>query len=99
MKQAGTLGHPQVEPVSSAFMPRLLCAFAALAILSAGISIAGRWLGRTIALAGHTEDTTVHEIHIGNNVLAVPANAIRFDRERRDGVADRLDLYLRWPDM
>jgi hypothetical protein len=99
MKQAVTLGHLRVKPVGPPFMLRLFYAFAALAVLSLGISLAGKWLGRTIALAGHTEDTTVHEIVIGNNVLAVPANAIRFDRERRDGVAERLDLYLRWPDM
>jgi len=99
MRQAGTFGQLQVKLVSSAFMLRLFCAFAALAVLSAGISIAGKRLGRMIALAGHTEDTTVHEILIGNNVLSVPANAIRFDRERRDGAAERLDLYLRWPDM
>jgi hypothetical protein len=99
MKQAEELGQFQAKAVNSAFMLRVFFAFATLAILSAGLSIAGKWLGRTIALAGHTEDTTLHEIVIGNNVLEVPANAIRFDRERRDGAAKRLDLYLRWPDM
>jgi hypothetical protein len=99
MLQAGTLGQRQVKAAKSAFMLRAFYAFAALAVLSAGISVAGKWLGRAIALACHTEDTTIHEIVIGNNVLAVPANAIRFDRARRDGVAERLDLYLRWPDM
>jgi hypothetical protein len=99
MKQAETPGQFQVKAVNSRFMLQVFYAFAALAVVSVGLSIAGKWLGRMIALAGHTEDTTIHEIVIGNNVLAVPANAIRFDRERRDGVAKRLDLYLRWPDM
>src|SRR5262245_13439881 len=89
----------QVEAVGSAFMRRAFYALAALAILSVGIGLAGERIGRIIALAGHTEDTTVHEIVIGNNVLEVPANAIRFERARHDGVAERLDLYLRWPDM
>ncbi len=36
---------------------------------------------------------------IGNNVIAVPANIIRFEQARRDGIASRLDLYLRYPEM
>ena len=89
----------QVKAVGSAFMKRVFYVFAALAILSVGISLAGERIGRILALAGHTEDTTIHEIVIGNNVLDVPANVIRFERARRDGIAERLDLYLRWPDM
>ena len=41
----------------------------------------------------------LHEVVIGNNVIAAPANAIRFERARRDGIAARLDLYLHWPDL
>ncbi len=99
MKQAEVLGGPQVRAIDTAFMLRAFCVFAVLAVLSLGIVIAGKWFGRAIALAGHTEDTTIHEIVIENNVLMVPANVIRFERSRRDGIADRLDLYLRWPDM
>jgi hypothetical protein len=93
------LGEPHVKAIDSAFMMRAFYAFATLAIVSVGISVAGKWFGRSIALAGHTEDTTIREIVIGNNVLAVPANVIRFERARRNGIAERLDLYLRWPDM
>ncbi len=99
MMRAGAHSQSKAKAVNPAFMRRVFLALAALAVLSGGISVAGKWLGRAILLAGHTEDTTVHEIIIGDNVLAVPANAIRFERERRDGVAGRLDLYLRWPDM
>ncbi|WP_019170403.1 hypothetical protein [Pseudaminobacter salicylatoxidans] len=84
---------------SAPLLSKLFCAFAALAVLSIAINVGGKWLGRTIALAGHTEDRTPHEIVIGNDVLSVPANAIRFEKARHDGVASRLDLYLRWPDM
>jgi hypothetical protein len=99
MKQAEALAEARIRAIDSTFMLRAFYVFATLAILSLGISIAGKWFGRAIALAGHTEDTTVHEIVIGNNVLTVPANVIRFERSRRDGIAERLDLYLRWPDM
>ena len=50
-------------------------------------------------MAGYTDDHTNREIVIGNNVIDVPANFIRFERARRDGVASRLDLYMRYPEM
>ena len=88
-----------VRPLDSAFMWRVFYAFAALALLSVVISVGGKWLGKSIAMAGHTDETTIHQIVIGNNVIAAPANAIRFERDRIDRVADRLDLYFHWPDM
>lgn len=86
-------------PVRASFMMRVFYAFVVLAMLSGAISAAGKWAGRSISMAGHTDDRTVHEVVIGNNVLAVPANMIRFDSARRGGVAQRLDLYVRWPDL
>jgi len=99
MAQAQAAGSDQIRPIDSAFMLRVFYAFAALAVLSIAISFGGKWFGRSIAMGGHTDDTTVYEIVIGNDVLAVPANVIRFESARRDGIAERLDLYLHWPDM
>jgi hypothetical protein len=99
MTQAESLAGEPREAISSSFATKLFYVFAVLALLSLGISVGGKWLGRSIALAGHSDDTTRREIVIGNNVLLVPANMIRFDRQRRDGVAERLDLYLRWPGL
>jgi hypothetical protein len=98
MKQAAT-AEGTVSKIDSSLMRKVFYVFAVLALLSVAINVGGKWLGRTIALAGHTEDRTMHEIVIGNNVLAVPANAIRFEKSRHDGVTSRLDIYLRWPDM
>jgi hypothetical protein len=88
-----------IHAVNSRFTLRIFYAFAALALVSVAISVGGKMLGRTIAAAGQTEDATPHEIVIGRNTLAVPANMIRFDRQRRDGEATRLDLYVKWPQM
>ncbi|MET0444214.1 MAG: hypothetical protein ABW151_06525, partial [Pseudorhodoplanes sp.] len=79
------------------FATKLLYGIAGMALLSLGVSVGGKWLGRELALAGHTEDSTLHDIVIGEDIISAPANMIRFDRQRRDGAADRLDLYLRWP--
>ncbi|MBX3582653.1 MAG: hypothetical protein KF810_12215 [Rhizobiaceae bacterium] len=85
--------------VRSTFMMKVFCVFTALALISLFVSIGGKQLGRSIALAGHTESTAPQEVVIGNDVLSVPANMIRFEEQRRDGVANRLDLYLRWPQL
>ena len=83
----------------STFMRKLCIALVLLAMLAGIISVVGKHIGREIAMAGHTDSRIVHEVVIGNDVLAVPANMIRFESARRDGVTNRLDLYLRWPDM
>lgn len=97
--KAGTENDWQVVPLDPRFLTRTFHVFAALAFLSAAISLGGKWIGGRLSDGGHTESQTLHEIVIGNNVLAVPANTIRFERARRDGVASRLDLYLRWPEL
>lgn len=100
MKQAVTSADgPELTVVDSSLMVKVFYTFAVLALLSVAISLGGKWFGRSIAMAGYTDDTTVHDIVIGNNVIAVPANTIRFDRARRNGLASRLDLYLRYPTM
>ncbi|MCV3209702.1 hypothetical protein OHD62_17825 [Mesorhizobium sp. YC-39] len=99
MKQAAATEGPQFTVVDSTLMKRVFYAFATLALLSVAISLGGKWFGRSIAMAGYTDDTTIHEVVIGNNVIAVSANFIRFDQARRDGIASRLDLYLRYPEM
>lgn len=99
MKQAATADGPDITVVDSRLMKRVFYAFAALALLSVAISLGGKWLGRSIAMGGYTDDATVRKVVIGNNVIAVPANFIRFDQARHDGTASRLDLYLRYPQM
>lgn len=88
---------PAFGAARSSFSTKLLYGIAGMALLSIAVSVGGKWLGHSLALAGHTADTTSHEIVIGKDIISAPANMIRFDRQRRNGVADRLDLYLRWP--
>jgi hypothetical protein len=78
---------------------KLAWGIAGMVVLSAAIGGVGLWFGRSLSMAGHTDDRTPYEVVIGNDVIVAPANAIRFDRQRRNGIATRLDLYLRWPDM
>jgi hypothetical protein len=94
------IAEPKSTPLlDSRFMWRVFYVFAAVAVISVAISVAGRYAGRSIAMAGHTDDTSIAEVVIGNNVIAAPMNMIRFEQSRRNGVASRIDLYMRWPDM
>ncbi|PBB18747.1 hypothetical protein [Mesorhizobium sp. WSM4313] len=99
MREANVAESADFEVVNSTLMKRVFYIFAALALLSIAISVGGKWLGRSIAMAGYTDDMTVRRIVMGNNLINVPANFIRFDQARRDGIASRLDLYLRYPEM
>jgi hypothetical protein len=99
MKQAAIADGPEFTVVDSMLMKRVFYAFAVLALLSIAISLGGKWFGHSIAMAGYTDDPTIHQVVIGNNVIVVPANTIRFAQARRDGIAPRLDLYLRYPQM
>ncbi|TPI52653.1 hypothetical protein FJ417_27190 [Mesorhizobium sp. B3-1-7] len=99
MRDATAAESAEFQVVDSTLMRRVFYIFAALALLSVAISVGGKWLGRSIAMAGYTDDMTVRQIVMGNNLISVPANFIRFDQARRDGIASRLDLYLRYPEM
>jgi len=79
-----------IRRIDQAFLLRTFYVFIVLAIASALIAAAGRWLGPSISMGGYTDDPALREIVIGNNVLSVPANAIRFPDARHDGVAARL---------
>ncbi len=85
--------------VESRFFHRLFWVFATLAALSLIISFGGREIGKRLSMGGHTDDRTLHEVVIGNDVLSVSANHIRYPEQRRGGIAGRLDLYALWPAM
>ncbi len=85
------------EAVGYHYSQRIFMLFAALAGLSLLISLGERVIGSRIALGGHSDRVTPHEIILGNDVLSVPENMIRLPEQRRGGEAERLDLYLSWP--
>ena len=88
-----------VRQLDAGFMIRVFLVLAAMLVVSLGIYVVGKHYGRTIAMAGHSDDTTAREIVMGNNVLHVPSNMIRNAWQRTDGSWPQLQLYARWPDM
>ncbi|WP_377275255.1 hypothetical protein [Rhizobium sp. R86522] len=85
--------------ISTRFLVIATITILALAAASIAISWFGSAYGARLSLAGHSESTEIVDITIGRDRLAFPANAIRFEHQRRSGLAERIDLYLLWPEM
>ncbi|MDM9628115.1 hypothetical protein QTL95_19670 [Rhizobium sp. S152] len=85
--------------VSNGFLVRATAVVALLAALTLVISIGGRWLGARVSLAGNTDSKAPVTITIGRDTLRLPENVLRFPSQRRDGLLERADLYLTWPEM
>ena len=93
-------GIVEDEPLfSTGFLARALVYLAIMASLTMALVFGGHWLGKRINLAGHTDSREVMTIDIGRDRLKFPANVIRFDTQRHNGAAERVDLYLAWPSM
>jgi hypothetical protein len=93
------IGTDDTPLISNRFLYRLTGAIAMLALLTAGISVGGRWFGEKISLAGHTSSEEIVALQIGQDKVNLPANVLRFRDQRRSGIAERADLYLTWPEL
>ncbi|MEK1875066.1 MAG: hypothetical protein AAAC50_21995, partial [Rhizobium altiplani] len=62
-------------------------------------SFGGRWFGARISLAGNTDAITPITLTIGRDTLRLPENTLRFPSQRKNGLSERADLYLTWPEM
>ncbi len=85
--------------ISNRFVYTATALVAFLALLSVAINVGGRKLGAELALAGHSDSTQDFLVTIGQDRLLLAANTLRFEAQRRDGSAERADLYLLWPEM
>ena len=89
----------QAPLISVRFLITLTAAVTALALLSLVISLLGDRIGERWSLAGHSASAEPVDVSIGLDRLRVPANAIRFEDQRRSGRSERLDLFVLWPEM
>jgi hypothetical protein len=86
------------EPLlSNKLLFRVTLVIGLLAALASGLSVAGRWLGDDLVLGENTESREIHHIIVGQDALALPANVIRFENQRRNGPAESVSIYLSWP--
>lgn len=85
--------------ISTRFLIVATVATVLLAAASFAISWYGQTYGERLALAGHSESQEVLDITVGRDRLSLTANTLRFEEQRQNGSAERVDLYLLWPEM
>lgn len=90
---------PPEALISNRTLFRITAVIGVLAVFASALTVVGSWLGDELALGGHTDSTTIHSILVGQDVLHLPANAIRFAEQRKDGRAESISTYLSWPRM
>jgi len=85
--------------ISNRFLFRLTATIGVMAALTALIGVAGKNYGDELSLGGHTPSTEIQHVIVGQDVIALPANVIRFESQRRSGPAEAVSIYLSWPRM
>lgn len=85
--------------LSNGFLLKLTALIGLLAMLTAALTVAGKYYGDRLAMDDHTESRERIHIVVGQDVLALPANMIRFQNQRHDGQADAVSVYLSWPEL
>lgn len=70
-----------------------------LGALTVGVSFAGKWYGKRIAVGEYSASTTALDITIGPDHLKLPENTIRFPEQRFSGKQEQINLALQWPEM
>ncbi|MBB5276435.1 hypothetical protein HNR26_002504 [Rhizobium rosettiformans] len=94
-----SVDHEQRPLISNRFLVIATMCVLVLAAASVAISWFGRSYGEQLSLAGHSQSTDIVNITVGRDQLALPENVIRFEEQRQGGLAERVDLYLLWPEM
>ena len=93
-------GHGAAPEVRRLGFTRIIVAISLVLAAAAGLLLAAaHYAGSLISHAGHAVDGRMRTVVIGNDVLEVPGNFIRFPAQRRSAETGRLDLYMVWPTM
>jgi len=74
-----------------------ICVF--MAVCAAVLYAAATFYGSLVAQAGHSTSDAQKQIVIGDDVITVPENMIRFRSQRDANNLNRLDLFAHWPSM
>ncbi|MEZ5872687.1 MAG: hypothetical protein R3D32_12780 [Nitratireductor sp.] len=87
---------PLISGSTSGFILKLSAVLIGISLV---IYALAHMIGNEVSRAGHSIDTSIREIVIGNDVTHIPGNLIRFGSQRRSSEVQRVDLYMHWPSM
>lgn len=87
-------------PIVSENFPLLVGKLCLVMAVAAGLIYgAAGYYGSLLAKAGYSASAQLHQVEMGNELINVPENMIRFKSQRRSGSLKRLDLFVHWPTM
>lgn len=95
----GESDDTELPLLSNGFLLKLTAFIGLLAVLTAALTIAGKYYGDQLAMDGRTASREVFHILVGQDVLSLPANMIRFENQRHTGQAESVSVYLSWPEL
>jgi len=98
-REARNNGREPADEKAGTLARIILWTCSGLTLLTGAMLLTVHLFGAEIARAGFTTDATARQIVIGNDVLDVPGNVIRFRAQRRAQSLQRLDLHYFWPEM
>jgi len=79
-------------------LPQLmLLVVVVMSVLIFSFAISANYFGTNAKKTGSTSDLSIKQIIVGNDVLNIPANVFRFEKQRQATTSKRLDLFYYWP--
>lgn len=87
------------EKISASVLRKLFITAVTLLIAALAMFASAHFFGDNLSRAGHSSSTAQLEIVIGDEYLKVPANKVRFYRQRVSGAHEKLELYIHWPSL
>jgi len=85
--------------LSNGLLLKITAFIGLLAVLTAVLTVTGKYYGDRLAMDEHTLSRESFRIAIGQDSVSFPANMIRFERQRHTGPAETLSIYLTWPEL
>lgn len=79
-------------------LPRLmLIVVVVMSILIFSFALSAYYFGTNAKKAGSTANLSIKQIIVGNDVLNIPSNVFRFEKQRQATTSKRIDLFYYWP--
>ncbi len=91
----------QQEPQAQASrLPKIMLTVVVLTgIVVVSFTLGAQYFGRQAIKSINSDDLSIKQIIVGNDVVNIPANVFRLKNQREATTSKRLDLFYLWPDF
>ncbi len=89
---------PQEPQARASRLPKIMLIVVMLTgITVVSFTLGAQYFGRKAIKSGNSDDRSIRQIIVGNDVVNIPANVFRFKNQREATTSKRLDLFYLWP--